>query len=139
MQYMGPYFMGAVFWIFIAAVSVTAIITDYKRRRGIVELLRTAIQEGEQLDPALIEKLTYGGEHGQRVEPVQLKLGGIITLASGVGICLLSFFLWQVAPIALYPTLGVGVVAICVGVGLLIGSKTLAEAHAREQPRKSQP
>lgn len=138
MSGIGPFLAGAAFWIFIGAVAVVAIITDYKRRRGGVEVLRAAIEKGQQLDPALIEKLTSNGRD-ERIEPLHVKLGGIITLAAGVGICLLSFFISHIAPIALYPILGAGVLVISVGVGLLIGARTLEAARAREPSRNSPP
>jgi hypothetical protein len=135
----GPFLAGAAFWIFIGAVSVVAIITDYKRRRGGVEVLRAAIEKGQQLDPALIEKLTSNERRDERIEPLHVKLGGIITLAAGVGICLLSFFISRIAPIALYPIFGAGVLVICVGAGLLIGARALEAARAREPSRNSPP
>jgi Domain of unknown function (DUF6249) len=138
MQYIGPYLVGVAFWIFIGAVAVAGIITDYKRRRGGIEVLRLAIEKGQQLDPLLVEKLT-AQSRGEPVSPVDLKLGGIITLASGFGICLLSFFVSRIAPIALYPILGAGVLVICVGIGLLIGAKALADAREREPSRNDQP
>ncbi len=132
MQNIGPYLVGAAFWIFIGAAAVAAIITDYKRRRAGVDVLRMAVEKGLQLDPALIERLTSSGHHkGEEVEPVYVKLGGIICVASGVGISLLAFFVSQVRPIAFYPILGGGVVVICVGIGLIIGAKALAEARRR--------
>jgi hypothetical protein len=70
---------------------------------------------------------------------MDIKLGGIITVAAGVGICLLSFFVSRVAPISFYPILGGGVVVICVGVGLLIGAKALADARERERSRNAAP
>jgi hypothetical protein len=135
MSNIGPYLVGAAFWLFIGAVAVAGMVTDYKRRRGNVEVLRMAIEKGQQLDPAMIEKLTSDDRREGRVDPMDLKLGGIITIAAGVGICLLSFFVSRVAPIALYPILGGGVVAICIGAGLLIGSRVLTEARAGERPR----
>lgn len=108
MQYMGPYLVGAAFWIFIGAAAVAGIVTDYKRRRIGIEVLRLAIERGQQLDPALIEKLTSHHERSEPIEPIHIELGGIITIATGVGICLLSFFVSRVAPIALYPILGGG-------------------------------
>jgi hypothetical protein len=135
----GPFLAGAVFWIFVGAVAIAAIITDYKRRRGGVEVLRAAIEKGQQLDPALIEKLMSNEQRDERIEPLHVKLGGIITLAAGVGICLLSFFISRIAPIALYPILGAGVLVISVGVGLLIGARTLEAARAREPSRNSPP
>jgi len=56
MQYLGPYLVGAAFWISIAAVAIAGMITDYKRRRGGIEVLRLAIEKGQQLDPAVVEK-----------------------------------------------------------------------------------
>ncbi len=135
MQSIGPYLIGTTFWLFIGAAAVSAIITDYKRRRANVEVLRTAIEKGQQLDPALIEKLTSNRHGADRVEPIQFKLGGIVTTAAGIGICLLSFFISRIAPPALYPILGGGVLVICVGVGLLIGARALAEVRERERSR----
>jgi Domain of unknown function (DUF6249) len=137
MQNIGPYLMGAAFWIFIGAVCVAGIVTDYKRRRGGIEVLRLAIEKGKQLDPALVEKLTTYERDSNPVDPMDLKLGGIITIAAGVGICLLSFFVSRIAPVALYPILGGGVVAICVGVGLLIGSRALIRAREGQQSRNA--
>ena len=139
MQNMGPYLVGAAFWIFIGAAAVAGIITDYKRRRAGVDVLRMAVEKGLQLDPALIEKLTSSGHHDGEVEPVSVKLGGIICVASGVGICLLAFFVSQVRPIAFFPILGGGVLVICVGIGLIIGAKALAEARRRESSRNAAP
>jgi hypothetical protein len=137
MSNIGPYLAGAAFWIFVGVVSVAGIVADYLRRRGNNEVLRAAINKGQPLDPALIEKLTTSHREGEPVDPVHLKLGGIITLAAGVGLCLLSFFIGHIAPVALYPIMGSGVLVICVGIGLLIGARVLAEARARDASRNS--
>jgi Domain of unknown function (DUF6249) len=140
MNGIGPFLAGVAFWMFVGAVAVAAIITDYKRRRGVVDVIRAAVDRGQQLDPALIEKLTASQRnHDERIDPLHVKLGGIITLATGVGICLLSFFISRIALVALYPIMGVGVLVISVGVGLLIGARVLADARAREPSRNSPP
>jgi hypothetical protein len=139
MQNIGPYLVGAAFWIFIGAAAVAGIVTDYKRRRAAVDVLRMAVEKGLQLDPALIEKLTSSGHHEGQVEPVYVKLGGIICVATGVGICLLAFFVSQVRPITFYPILGGGVVMICVGIGLIVGARVLAEVRRREPSRNAAP
>jgi hypothetical protein len=140
MQNFGPYMVGTAFWLCLGACAVAGIVTDYKRRRLGVEVVRSAIEKGQQLDPALIEKLTSSshGQH-QRIEPVHLRLGGIITIAAGIGVCPLSWFVGTVMPAAVYPILGVGVLAICVGIGLLIGSKTLAQVQERERAHSTPP
>ena len=43
MQTIGPYLVGVAFWVFIGAVAIAGMITDYKRRRGGIEVLRLAI------------------------------------------------------------------------------------------------
>jgi Domain of unknown function (DUF6249) len=135
----GPYLVGVAFWIFIGAVAVAGIVTDYKRRRGSVDVIRMAIEKGQQLDPALIEKLTSNEHRAGRIDPLHMKIGSIITIASGIGICLLAMFMNGVSPWAFYPIFGAGLVAICVGIGLRIASKVLAEAREREQPRNNLP
>jgi Domain of unknown function (DUF6249) len=139
MQYLGPYLVGTAFWIFIGAVAIAGMITDYKRRRGGIEVLRLAIEKGQQLDPALVEKLTSYEHRGEPIDPMDLKLGGIITIATGVGVGLLSFFVSRVAPVSFYFILGGGVLVICVGVGLVIGAKALVEARERERSRSAAP
>jgi hypothetical protein len=134
----GPYLVGVAFWIFIGAVAVAGIVTDYKRRRGSVEVIRMAIEKGQQLDPALIEKMTSNAQR-ERIDPLHVKLGGIITIASGVGICLMGLFMLNVSIQAGIPIFGAGLVAICVGLGLRIASKVLAEARERERSRNDPP
>jgi Domain of unknown function (DUF6249) len=136
MQNIGAYLVAVTFWIFIGAVAIAGMVYEYKRRRIGIEVLRLAIEKGQPLDPVLVEKLTTY-EHGETpVEPVQVKIGGVITVAGGVGVCLLSFFVSRVFPIALYPTLGAGVLVICIGVGLLIGARVLARSRD-EQSRNT--
>jgi hypothetical protein len=58
-------------------------------------------------------------------------MGGIITIASGVGLCILAVFIRQVADWALYPIMGSGVLVICVGIGLVIAATTLRASKQR--------
>jgi hypothetical protein len=129
----GAYLVGVAFWMFIGAVSVAGIITDYQKRRLNVDLLRTIIEKGQALDPAVVTKLISPDTAEGRIDPTDLKLGGIITTASGIGIFLTSYFVSLVAPIALYPIMAGGTVVICVGIGLLIGAKVVADAREREE------
>jgi len=129
MQNLGAYLVAATFWIFIGAVAIAGMVYDYKRRRTGMDLLRLAIEKGQPLDPALVDKLTWYEHEDPPIQPVQIKIGGIITVAGGVGVCLMSFFLERVFPIAFYPTLGGGVLVICIGIGLLLGARSLARAR----------
>lgn len=115
---MGIFDVAAVFWIFVAIAAVAGIAGDVIKRRHSLEPLRLAIERGQQLDPRIVEKLLRRSDDADRVAPAHVQIGGIITAASGVGVALLAFFIAQVKPQALYPIMGAGVVAICVGVGL---------------------
>jgi hypothetical protein len=129
----GAYLVGVAFWIFIGAVGIAGIIADYQKRRLNVDLLRTIIEKGQALDPAVVTKLISPDATDQRIDPTDLELGGIIVTAAGVGIFLTSYFVARVAPVALYPIMAGGVVTICVGIGLLIGAKVVADAREREE------
>lgn len=114
--------VGIAFWLFLAASSVAGIVASYKNRRAALEPLRMAIERGQQLDPALVDKLLNPPE-SHEVNPVHLQTGGIITIASGCGVALLSLFLREALPLLVYPTLGIGVCAICVGIGLCVAAR----------------
>jgi hypothetical protein len=113
------------FWIFIAIVSVAGMIQDYYKRQLALEPLRIAIEHGQQLSPEIFAKLLGRDERHEQLDPNDLKVGGIITCASGVGVALLSIFVALVFPPYHWIALGIGVVAVCVGVGLLIAAKSI--------------
>jgi len=125
----GAYLVGVAFWAFVGVVSVAGLIADHQKRRLNVELLRIIVEKGQPLDPALVAKLLSQEARDERTDPLDLKLGGIITTASGAGIFLMSYFVSRFAPSALYPMLAGGVLAVCVGIGLIIGAKILADAR----------
>ena len=132
MQHFGPFAVGIAFWVFLAAAAVAGIVADYKKRRIALEPLRAAIERGQQLDPALVERLMAPEPRDQRINPLYLKVAGIITIASGIGVTLLSFFVAQVAPITFYPLLGSGAVSVCVGVGLMVSARVV-DRHNQQQ------
>ena len=114
-----------VFWIFIAVVSVAGMIQDYRKRQLALEPLRIAIEHGQQLSPEIIAKLLGRDERHEELDPNLLKVGGIITCAAGIGVALLSIFIALVFPPYHWIALGVGIVAVCVGVGLIIAAKSI--------------
>jgi len=133
----GGYLVGVAFWVFVGAVAVAGIIADHKKRRLGVDLLRAMIEKGQSLDPALVEKVMSQHASDERTDPMDLKLGGIIVTAVGVGLLPMAYFIGKLAPIAVYPILGSGVITIFIGVGLLVGAKAIADARERERLNKS--
>jgi hypothetical protein len=124
--------LGIAFWAFLAISAVAGIVSDYKKRRLELEPLRAAIERGQQLDPAIVERLMMR-EHPDKtseLEPVHFRIGGIVTTAAGLGIAVLSFIIQSVAPKILFLLgLGTGSVAVCVGVGLLICARVVERAR----------
>jgi len=126
-------FAGAIvavaFWAFLAIAAFAGIRYDFRKRQLAMEALRAAIEHGQSLDPALVERLLdqhagSGGELAKDVEP-NLRIAGIITLFVGVGICLAAMFVGLQFPVAKFPMLGGGILVFFVGVGLLLAARAL--------------
>jgi hypothetical protein len=125
MNHIGITVVSVAFWLFLTVVSVAGTIQDYRKRKLALEPLRTAIEHGQQLSPEIIDRLLGRDLHSQEVDPRNLQIGGIITCASGIGVALLSAFVALVFPPFHWIILGVGVLATCVGVGLMVAAKSL--------------
>jgi hypothetical protein len=126
MEHGGITAVAIVFWIFVGVVSVGGMILDYRKRKLALEPIRLVIEHGQQLSPEVIDRL-LGRDH-EKIDPHDLQVGGIITCASGVGVALLSglaAFILPPYPWLILSLLGVGVVAVCVGVGLLMAARSL--------------
>jgi hypothetical protein len=133
---MNPFAAAAVavaFWLFLAAAAVAGIIADYRKRQLALEPLRLAIERGQTLDPEVVRQLLgpdrwpYGTG---RVDPIQLRMASIIVISAGVGVGILAVFLGQVAPVAVLPTVGAGILVLCIGIGLNIAARMLARERA---------
>jgi len=119
------------FWIFVGAVSIAGMIQDYRKRQLALEPLRLAIEHGQQLTPEILARLLGHEERQDELDPRLLHLGGVITCAAVVGVALLAMFVALVFPPYHWIVLGVGVLAVCVGVGLLIAARTFRHGAAR--------
>jgi hypothetical protein len=128
MDHIGLTVVGVCFWTFLTISAVAGIVSEYKKRQLEIEPLRAAIERGQHLDPAIIERLMSREQRGSEPQPIYFRIAGIVTVAAGAGLGVLSFIIDQIAPRGFYPILGTAVVAICVGVGLLICA-TAIERH----------
>lgn len=123
-----------VFLVFLTICAVAGMVTDYKKRKAALEPLRAAIERGQQLDPAVIERLMTP-DRAPRISPVYFKVGGIIVISAGIGLAILAVILNQVDPGVLYPALGAATLVICIGVGLMIAAR-IVEQHAESERRQ---
>lgn len=133
---MSPHFgitlVAIAFWISVCVIAVSGMAHDYRRRQLALEPLRAAIEHGQQLDPEIVARLLGQEERQEHLDPQLLQVGGIITCASAVGVALLSLFIARVFPPYHWIALGAGVLALCVGVGLLIASKVIRANGPRD-------
>ena len=129
---MGPFHVGIAVFAFLAIATVAGVIGDYKKREAAMAPLRAAIERGQPIDPLVVEKL-MAPEPEEGLNPLHLKIGGIITIASGVGVAVLSLFAGGFAPIARLPLLWLGCLAVFVGLGLLAAAR-VADRHQKNLP-----
>jgi hypothetical protein len=114
------------FWSFLAISAVAGMTFDYRKKKLAVESLKLAAEHGQNIDPAVIQALLSQQRQENELNPAALLVAGVITTAVGVGVFLLAFFLAGVAPKALYPIMGGGVVTLCTGIGILIAGRLVA-------------
>jgi len=130
--------VAVAFWIFVAVAAVSGIVADVIKRRQVIDMLRSTVEKGQAVDPAVVEKMLNPALFGKLVESDKdraidgpaLQLGGIITLAAGVGLAVFALFLSHVWPASLYVLLGLGALTVCVGLGLVIAARMLRGRQA---------
>jgi hypothetical protein len=120
----GPFAVAIAFWTFVSIAVVAGVIGSYKKRRLELEPIKLALERGQPIDPAMLDRIMGRGP-AEKLDPQLIHIGGIITVAAGVGVGLLSLFLPHAAHL---PVMGAGVLAICVGIGLLIAARTVVKA-----------
>jgi hypothetical protein len=129
----GPFAVAIAFWTFVAIATVAGIVSDYKKRQLTLEPLRAAIEKGQQLDPSIVERLMAPAQPAG-INPLTLWVSGVIVISAGVGVGLLAFILERVAPEAFWPVLGGGVVALCLGTGLVVAARIVQKYKGTRGP-----
>jgi len=115
----------ASFWMFVAIVVVAGVGGSVLRHRETQKTIRQAIERGQTLDPATLERLMQSG-HPRGPPPRGLLLfGGIMLLAVGAGLAMIGWFTSQTNPSQLYPGLGAGSLVGLLGVGLLVAARVI--------------
>jgi hypothetical protein len=127
--------VAAAFWIFLTVSAYAGIKYDFRKRQIALESLRAAIERGQPLEPAVVEQI-LGRHSGSATDDAQelapyLQIGGIITIASGLGVFIAAFFVGLQFPIAKLPMLGAAALAVCVGAGLLVAARALGRYSRR--------
>ena len=115
----------AAFWMFVAIVVAASVAGSAFRYRETQKTIRQAIEKGQTLDPATLERLMHGGSPPTQ-SPAQTRfgfiVGGVIMLCIGAGLAVMGWFISLTNHQPVYPMLGVGALVGMIGVGLLIAS-----------------
>jgi len=119
--------MGGIFFIaFVTIVVVAGIAAGILNTRAKLDLFRLAIEKGQALDPAVLDRLMPKQEEPES-SPAQagtgLQVGAIMCFAAGIGLPLLGYFISSLEPDALPALLGFGGFLICMSAGMFVASK----------------
>jgi hypothetical protein len=104
-----------MWFLFLILICIVPILVDGAKSRQRLEVLRVAIERGQDVDPKIIDAL---GPHP--ANPKALLIAGIIVVAAAVGIAAFSPFLRVVQPEAFVLVIGAACAVLCVGSGLMI-------------------
>ena len=78
-----PFAVGIAFWIFVAVAVVAGVWKEYASKRETERTIRAAIEKGQQLDPALVERMLRPKKGDETQE---LIIGGTVLIAIGFGL-----------------------------------------------------
>jgi hypothetical protein len=115
---------GAAFWGFVAVAVMANVAREVLMRRESEMTIRLAIEKGQQLDPATIDKLL---RHSRKGGADSLMVGGGVTLATGLGLPIMGYFILE----AFRPLLGVGLMISIIGLTLLVLSAVIRSRRAQ--------
>ena len=129
-----PAVAAAAFWGFVAVVVVAKIWREIVFRRETETTIRLAIEKGQNLDPVMVEKLLH--QQPSR-GPEGLLVGGAVTLAAGVGLPIMGYFISLSGDKeAFYPLIGVGILVSLIGATLLILSRIIRSKPSDAAPHR---
>ena len=128
--------LGALgFWLFIAAIVVAGIWFDVRKRESQQETLRRVVESGQEIDPAIIDKILAAGKELSRVDR-DLRVSGLIVIFLSPGLAVFGWFLAKLRPEIMSVMLGVALLVGFIGIGLLVAAK-VAERWYLEDAAKN--
>ena len=125
--------VGIVFWVAIAVIVFINVWGKRSAERERQLTLRTAIERGQQIDPAMIEKI-MAGQQKPKQSQFGLLIGGVVVSFAGVGLVLMGLILGGSDPDALTGLVGSGVLVGMVGVGLFVAHVLQRRLQAAAPP-----
>ena len=109
--------VGIAFWTFVAIAAIGAFWREFAIKREREKTIRAAIEKGQQLDPEVIAQMY---RHEARFDPQLLLIGGVVTLATGIGLPIMGYFLSLSGNVEqFYRMVGIGCLVALIGVALV--------------------
>jgi hypothetical protein len=123
---------GAAFWLFIAIIVVAAVLNQTLKHRETQKTIRQAIEKGQTLDPATLERLLQanGPPPPNRTG---FAAGGLILVCIGIGFALMGWFVSGNDSQTFRVFLGIGSLIGMIGVPLLILSAFIRKRNGAGQ------
>jgi hypothetical protein len=108
------------FWGFIAAVVVSGVWFDIRKREAQHETVRRIIESGKPIDDELMDKLlSLGSGKSERLDR-NFKITGYIMIPTGVGLALFGLIMGTQFPETELPLLGAAALVGTIGLGFLV-------------------
>jgi len=137
--------MGVIFWLGVFTWFSVMAWTRFLRERERQQTLRAFAASGQSMDPQTMEKLFPKHEFTAHLQGSQsatpdsaargLLIGGIVTFSAGIGLLLGAQLISNIAEEALWGMSAAGVIAGCIGLGLVASSFFLRRSIEREKAR----
>lgn len=134
-MYLDKALIGVAAWLAIAATAIAYISYLRRQHQSKLDFLQKALERGQTLDAEILKELAAPalfpvGRKQSRPPHESLQIGGIITIAVGIGFGTFGYALSFIDTRAFFAMLGVGAMSGCVGIGLLVASKSTAKTES---------
>jgi len=130
--------VAVVFWLFVAAVAIIPIMGSFKLRQTAMDAIRSAIDRGQELSPEVVQQLSHMGEFSdKKMASINLKIGGVIVMACGIGAGLVATVFLFVIPVASPFVYAGAALALSIGAGLYLAAKIMRQHEIEEKAANS--
>lgn len=125
------------FWGFIAAVVVSGVWFDIRKREAQHETVRRIIESGKPIDDELMDKLlSLGSGKAERLDR-GFKITGFIMIPASVGLALFGLIMGTQFPDVELPLLGAAVLVGCIGLGFLVLAQIVKRWYMEDKETSS--